>query len=322
MSYIESLFDIFEKQLREQIEKDLQEKDEIIQKLQTIVLYQADVIQNLQTQPVSFLTEIDLENFHKKPVFYIGWIAHNIIKFGFSGDIKTRLSCHKRTFGNTFYLTHVLYNQYNDKIETLIKQHPVIKSKITPMKFCNTNQTELVTFDDNFGIDDFIDIYNELNDETELRKITLKSIKETVEPQTTLECMIESNATTYKCPRCDYQTTRKYDMEKHIEKKNICEPILANVNPSTFSIEELKIKYNCEYCDFSSTATKRYMEHVKQCTYKIDYKCLYCTFISTNKNKYVEHINNCTLKTLYDLKIEQERVKLTRLIIKNQNIKY
>lgn len=318
MSYIESLFDIFEKQLREQIEIQLREKDEIIQKLQTIVLYQADIIQkSSHTHHVSFRTEIDLENFHKKPVFYIGWIAYNIIKFGFSGDIKTRLSCHKRTFGDTFYLSHVLYNQYNDKIETLIKQHPIIKSKITPMQFGNTNQTEIVTFDDNFDIDDFIDIYNELNDETELRKMTIKAT--IVEPQTTSESMIESNATTYRCPRCNYQTTRKNDMERHIEKINLCEPILADVdNLTTFSLEELKIKYNCEHCNFSSTATKKYMEHIKQCSYKINYKCYHCTFMSTNKNKYDEHINNCTTKILTDIKLEQERQKLATLIIKNQ----
>ena len=34
----------------------------------------------------------------------------------------------------------------------------------------------------------------------------------------------------YKCPRCNYETDRKYNMNKHIEKKKLCKPIILDIN--------------------------------------------------------------------------------------------
>ena len=43
----------------------------------------------------------------------------------------------------------------------------------------------------------------------------------------------------YECQRCGYNTTLRGNIKQHLNRKNICEPILDNI-----SIEEMKEIYN------------------------------------------------------------------------------
>ena len=43
----------------------------------------------------------------------------------------------------------------------------------------------------------------------------------------------------YECQRCGYNTTLRGNIKHHLNRKNICEPILDNI-----SIEEMKDIYN------------------------------------------------------------------------------
>ena len=45
----------------------------------------------------------------------------------------------------------------------------------------------------------------------------------------------------YECQRCGYNTTLRGNIKHHLNRKNICEPIL-----DTISIEEMKNIYNFE----------------------------------------------------------------------------
>ncbi len=56
----------------------------------------------------------------------------------------------------------------------------------------------------------------------------------------------------YTCPRCYYETNRKHDMEKHKNKKNICQQ-----------------KYKCSHCDFNTFNKTLYDEHINSCSLKI-----------------------------------------------------
>lgn len=94
---------------------------------------------------------------------------------------------------------------------------------------------------------------------------------------------------TYKCPGCNYQTNRKHDMERHINKKNVCSPALENI-----IVDNLKIKYKCNHCEFLSF-------------YKSDYDV---------------HYRQCSAKVLIDIKIEQEKQKLANLKIKNHSLSH
>ncbi len=104
---------------------------------------------------------------------------------------------------------------------------------------------------------------------------------------------------TYKCPGCNYQTSRKHDMERHINKKNTCVP--TNV-----IVDNLKVKYHCINCPFVSFYKSDYDIHERQCSAKvlIDLK------IEQEKKKLEQET----------LKIEQEKQKLANLKMKNQSL--
>ena len=42
----------------------------------------------------------------------------------------------------------------------------------------------------------------------------------------------------FKCPRCGYLTFVKGNMQKHINRKNLCSPILSSVIPTDDFLNE------------------------------------------------------------------------------------
>jgi hypothetical protein len=73
----------------------------------------------------------------------------------------------------------------------------------------------------------------------------------------------------YKCPRCGYTSNQKPRIKSHTNRKNICDPIVENVNPKDFLDEILKgviteRKHECKYCfkEFSRSDSKRRHENI------------------------------------------------------------
>ena len=44
--------------------------------------------------------------------------------------------------------------------------------------------------------------------------------------------------TIHSCPRCGYETKQSFDFKKHLERKKLCDPTIADI-----SLDELKKKY-------------------------------------------------------------------------------
>jgi uncharacterized Zn-finger protein len=65
----------------------------------------------------------------------------------------------------------------------------------------------------------------------------------------------------YKCSICDYESDKKYNVEKHINKKISC-------GEGVKTIIEGKINYLCEYCKKKSTNKSNLTRHLKTCKVK------------------------------------------------------
>jgi hypothetical protein len=65
----------------------------------------------------------------------------------------------------------------------------------------------------------------------------------------------------YKCSVCDYESDKKYNVEKHINKKLSC-------GEGVKTIIENKVNYLCEYCNKKSTNKSNLSRHLKTCKVK------------------------------------------------------
>jgi predicted GIY-YIG superfamily endonuclease len=108
-----------------------------------------------------------LLNFSNKQVVYFILVESDIIKFGFTKDIKTRMYDHRTEFGKDIVLALVFETIYNREFETVIKQDSIIKSYIIEKKY-KKNQTELIQLSDRFTYKNLCDridyLKNEVNE--------------------------------------------------------------------------------------------------------------------------------------------------------------
>ncbi len=89
-----------------------------------------------------------LDAYDGKALVYIGITEENVRKFGYSNDIKTRLSAHKREIGPQFKLEYIIETVYNRELETMIKDS--LKDKIISKTYLEKTQTELISLNDKF----------------------------------------------------------------------------------------------------------------------------------------------------------------------------
>ena len=106
-----------------------------------------------------------LDNFDYKSVVYVGYVEENIIKFGFSNNIKKRVKSHKKDITSNFKIEYIYHSVYNREIENKIKN--VLKDKIISKVYNDKIQTELICLDSSF-------VLKELNE-------YIKNIKEDIE---------------------------------------------------------------------------------------------------------------------------------------------
>jgi predicted GIY-YIG superfamily endonuclease len=107
-----------------------------------------------------------LTNFSRKNIVYIGYAEEGILKFGWTDDIETRISDHKKTYRPDFTFEYIYESIYNSDIEKRLKQ--ILKNNIITKKYANKNRKELIQLSNTFTIHDVDKIIREIKDEVEL----------------------------------------------------------------------------------------------------------------------------------------------------------
>jgi hypothetical protein len=110
-----------------------------------------------------------IQNFHKKPVVYLGMVGKNIAEFGFSNNIKKRLETHKRDKPD-FTLEYCIETIYNRELEMNIKSSPdlmelineKLKSRIFSKVYNGKKQTEFIRLDKKFRLEHVYEIVKSL----------------------------------------------------------------------------------------------------------------------------------------------------------------
>ena len=126
----------------------------------------------------------------------------------------------------------------------------------------------------------------------------------------------------YECQRCGYNTTLRGNIKHHLNRKNICEPILDNI-----SIEEMKDIYNFEVktmtpIDPKMTPIDPKMTPIdpKMNPNKSKYECIYCNNFYSKNCHMRRHEKKCKLKKEKDLEKDNE-IKQMKLEIENLKTK-
>ena len=133
----------------------------------------------------------------------------------------------------------------------------------------------------------------------------------------------------YECQRCGYNTTLRGNMKHHLNRKNICEPILDNI-----SIEEMKDIYNFEVKTMNPIDPKMTPIDPKMTPFdpkmtpidpkmnpnKSKYECIYCNNFYSKNCHMRRHEKKCKLKKEKDLEKDNE-IKQMKLEIENLKTK-
>jgi phage anti-repressor protein len=102
-------------------------------------------------------------SFRNKYVVYLLIISENLIKFGFTKDIDTRLSAHKKDYGKNIQIAFIIESKNNEMLETSFKNHEKIKFNIVSQIFNGENKTELIKLDKNLSLKNVINVLTEAN---------------------------------------------------------------------------------------------------------------------------------------------------------------
>jgi predicted GIY-YIG superfamily endonuclease len=115
-----------------------------------------------------------------KQVVYFIQIEENIIKFGYTKDIDTRLRQHKKTFGSDIMIKLIYESLHNREFESLIKEKlsKNIISKIYKHKGEDTKFTELIQLTDNFTYDHLVRYVDKIKKEIDQEYLIPIMIKE------------------------------------------------------------------------------------------------------------------------------------------------
>jgi phage anti-repressor protein len=105
-------------------------------------------------------------NFDDMRIVYICLVEKDVVKFGFTRDIRKRIKTHTREFGtSTVQLKYIFESVYNSEIEKLIKQDPRLKDRIFSKTYYprpEKPQTELIRLDKNFTLENLREIFEDI----------------------------------------------------------------------------------------------------------------------------------------------------------------
>lgn len=94
----------------------------------------------------------------------IGFINNiHYLKFGCTDNIHRRINEHKNTYGIECYLIFLIKNDHNRQLEQLFKNEEIIKYKRTSLEFKGNTRTELLTVDEYFTVEKYIEVFKNLS---------------------------------------------------------------------------------------------------------------------------------------------------------------
>ena len=215
-----------------------------------------------------------LDSYDLKPVVYIGFTEtkKNICKFGYTNDLKARLSTHRSQISEHFKPEYIIETIYNREVEKDIKLH--LSQRIINKRYNGKLQTELILLDDEFDVTQLYDLiiqykdsYNdknviqrltreieELTTDKNQKQIEMDEIDNTiVKKQETIK---KIKGSTYKCSACNYTSEFKSNVVKHINKAKKC----SNSELEVLSIETDII---CSHCNKSFSDVNSRNRHLK-----------------------------------------------------------
>jgi prophage antirepressor-like protein len=255
------------------LEKQLKNKDDTIK-------YKDEIIEYKQFQKESNI----MENFNHKPIVYLTIVDKNLVKFGFTNDVKQRIYDHRKQFGPKFSIDYVFESIYNRAIERKIKDHEILSSKIISKIFSDRTQTELIKLNDKFTIEDLWKIVNEIKKQVEnennkdfvitQQKLEIAELKlELISLQEKYDKISEDfydkkrsvNKTnnkpikmiSFECSSCGYTTGRKDHMKRHIDT--------LTLGCTDATILEIDAFHKCKYCNKLHESSRGLQDHERKC---------------------------------------------------------
>jgi NADH:ubiquinone oxidoreductase subunit E len=104
------------------------------------------------------------------------------------------------------------------------------------------------------------------------------------------------------CRRCGYASKNKCDLKSHLQRKNICIPLLEDVDINILYNEHFEKKnknYTCDYCDKTYSYLSGKSFHMKNCSKKIEFELLQTNQLDTLK-KQLEYYKKKSIKCQLD----------------------
>jgi prophage antirepressor-like protein len=131
---------------------------EVIKEVRLNGLYNLEKQLELKDKKIDdILNDKDLniiKNFENKPIVYLGLVENNIIKFGFTDNIKIRIKDHRKVYGSKFSIEYVYESMYNRVIEKNMKSDKFLSCKIFSKEYYGQNCVELIQLSDTFTLKD------------------------------------------------------------------------------------------------------------------------------------------------------------------------
>ena len=72
----------------------------------------------------------------------------------------------------------------------------------------------------------------------------------------------------FKCNKCEKEFKRKWDLERHLNKKNPCKKIIQDIQKNDELIEKDEKPYGCDFCKRSYKHKYNLTKHLKTCKEK------------------------------------------------------
>ena len=125
----------------------------------------------------------------------------------------------------------------------------------------------------------------------------------------------------YECQRCGYNTTLKGNIKHHLNRKNVCEPILDNI-----SIEQMKDIYNLNETSKNPQNNSNLLTNTSQIPQKTpkneaSNQCSYCSKEFSRIDNLNRHLKTCKKKKKVLLENEELRETVEKLIIECSTMK-
>lgn len=225
------------------VKQKLQIKDEKLKETEKILKETKNKLEEKKEQ----LDDNMINNYQNTELVYFGYTENNIIKAGFTKDIKRRLSEHRNEISPDFSIIYVISTIYYIRLEDKMKQDSFLDKYRTKKVYNGKLQTELYKLDDKFKLKDFYDRVLYLISEIEKEDVLLKEINDLKEELSKANKKIEEleNNEKTNSEKYDLET---YSMQKLIDinnniKRSICLNFLVNLIVKKIIENENKIDF-------------------------------------------------------------------------------